>query len=319
MQPHLFCFQDLDGDGYRDLVFLKPWVYGTSDKPEMAFQGDGAGLMLFRNQGIVRDAPQFTAISWNGFGNPFQNIQIPSNSLSLTEYASSRIMFEDADGDGDLDAYTLKQESEWGFKRASDPNPNRKLYDFRNAGNAAKADFSGGAIGPTGPHCEQSSTCVASIFGKSSTANSVDNTFKNDLDGDGRGNPFSHDFDFDGDDDVFWLYADPNYHPEAPYFKTEKIGDINEVSIRYRKRESGLPATCPVTTSNSGGTTNSDGSACSDGSQKVAQLYIDYNLSDKQRNTTGGMENTDETPSMTIKPHNPFQAPSSSRCTCSTT
>jgi hypothetical protein len=142
-----------------------------------------------------------------------------------------------------------------------------------------KADFSGGAIGPTGPHCEQSSTCGASIFGKSSTANSVNQAFTNDV---STWNPFSHDFDFDGDDDVFWLYI------------SETLSVNNDKTLRYRKRESGLPAVCPATT-----TTMFDGS-CLDGSPKVAPPYIDYKLSEKQRSTSSAP------PAFIERTRNPF-------------
>ena len=55
-------------------MFLKTDVVMSNEGGES--WNDGVpGLMLFRNQGIVRDAPKFTAISWNGFGNRWTKLK----------------------------------------------------------------------------------------------------------------------------------------------------------------------------------------------------------------------------------------------------
>jgi hypothetical protein len=126
-------------------------IDGFSDRPS-----SGNGLMLFRSQGDVRDAPQHVDVPWDSWSNPFKLVQIPKSEAASAP--QSRIMFEDADGDGDLDAYVLRNDQ-------NDADFDVRTFDFKNTASGKEANFSGGpvAVG-TAP------AFSTSIFGGSSTA-----------------------------------------------------------------------------------------------------------------------------------------------------
>jgi hypothetical protein len=148
----------------------------------------------------VRDAPWFTLVAWNGYNNPFRNMKITPTTTEVDDNniigAWSSIAFEDADGDGDLDAY-FREDVGWPHRGDGNPGDtwvfSRRNFDFENTQVDGKhlADFTKGI--------RDLVRGDASIFSSESSANSgLSHTLSSS-------SSFRADINFDEYDDVFHL------------------------------------------------------------------------------------------------------------------